>query len=109
MNVQFKKGVLELVVLLIINQNDEYGYSLVKKISGRMDITEGTVYPILRRLVNEEYVTTYLQASTDGPSRKYYSITSLGKCKLAALKSEWKEFTDIINFFIKENEQNEQG
>ena len=108
MNAQFKKGVLELVVLLIIHQNDEYGYSLVKKISSRMDITEGTVYPILRRLVKEEYVTTYQQASADGPSRKYYRITSIGKEKLASLTSEWQEFTGIIDFFIKESDQHEQ-
>ncbi|MDQ0273696.1 PadR family transcriptional regulator [Cytobacillus purgationiresistens] len=108
MNAQFKKGVLELVVLLIINQDDEYGYSLVKRISNRISISEGTVYPILRRLVKENYLTTYHKESTEGPFRKYYSITSVGKDKLDTLTSEWNEFVDIINFFIKESDVYEQ-
>lgn len=63
MNAQFKKGVLELLVLLIINQDDEYGYSLIKKISNQMSISEGTVYPILKRLVQDQYVSTYQKPS----------------------------------------------
>jgi len=59
MNAQFYKNVLELIVLLIISKEDEYGYSLVKKISNKIIISEGTVYPILRRLVKENYLASY--------------------------------------------------
>ncbi|WP_414049735.1 PadR family transcriptional regulator [Macrococcus animalis] len=103
MNIQFKKGVLELIVLLILNKNDEYGYSLIKKITDRITISEGTVYPILRKLVLEEYLETYYQPSTEGPARKYYSMTPKGKLRLKNLLDEWKDFISIIEFFIKEN------
>lgn len=105
MNAQFKKGVLELIVLLIINKRDEYGYALVKKISSKIVISEGTVYPILRRLVKEKHLTTYHQESTEGPFRKYYTITKDGVDKLEDLKFEWNEFFLIINRFIKENDK----
>ena len=68
MNVQFKKGALELIVLLIIKK-DQYGYSLVQNISRYMTIAEGTVYPLLRRLVKSGELSTYYQPSTEGPSR----------------------------------------
>ncbi|MEK4761141.1 PadR family transcriptional regulator [Viridibacillus sp. FSL E2-0187] len=108
MNAQFKKGVLELIVLLIINKEDEYGYALVKKISSKITISEGTVYPILGRLVKEKHLTTYHQESTEGPFRKYYKITKDGMDKLETLKFEWKEFFLIINRFIEENDKLEQ-
>ncbi|MEY8749405.1 PadR family transcriptional regulator [Alkalihalobacillus sp. NPDC078783] len=108
MNAQFKKGVLELVVLLIIKKDDEYGYSLVKKISSKILISEGTVYPILRRLVSENYLTTYHKESNEGPFRKYYKITQEGTQKLNALKYEWNEFFLIINRFVEENGEIEQ-
>lgn len=108
MNAQFKKGVLELIVLLIINKEDEYGYSLVKKISNKIVISEGTVYPILRRLVKEKHLTTYNKESKEGPFRKYYRITKNGINKLETLKFEWNEFFLIINCFIEENDKLEQ-
>lgn len=98
MNAQFKKGVLELLVLLIINQDDEYGYSLIKKISNQMSISEGTVYPILKRLVQDQYVSTYQKPSGRNEIRKYYHITEAGKEKLIQLKSDWHEFAAIIDF-----------
>lgn len=75
MNVQFKKGVLELCVLVLLDKQDRYGYELVQKISDQIEISEGSVYPLLRRLTKEEYFTTYLQESTEGPPRKYYTLT----------------------------------
>ncbi len=59
MNSQFKKGALELIVLLIIKRDDQYGYSLVQNISRYMTIAEGTVYPLLRRLVKSGELATY--------------------------------------------------
>jgi len=92
MNSQFKKGALELIVLLIIKKDDQYGYSLVQNISRHMSIAEGTVYPLLRRLVKNGELTTYYQPSTEGPARKYYRITDQGIQRLADLLQEWQLF-----------------
>ena len=78
-NTQFKKGVLELLVLLIVEKKDKYGYELVEEVSKIVDVNEGTIYPILKRLTNEGYFETYLEESKEGPIRKYYHITALGK------------------------------
>ena len=75
MNIQFKKGVLELLVLSLLIDKDRYGYELVEEISGHINISEGTIYPLLRRLKNDGYVDTYLQESQTGPPRKYYKLT----------------------------------
>lgn len=102
MNVQFKKGVLELCVLVLLNKQDRYGYELVQKISDQIEISEGSVYPLLRRLTKEEYFTTYLRESTEGPSRKYYKLTDKGREYLYELIDEWNEFTQGVNQLIKE-------
>ena len=102
MNVQFKKGVLELCVLVLLNKQDRYGYELVQKISGQIEISEGTVYPLLRRLTKEEYFTTYLKESTEGPSRKYYTLTEKGRQYLNQLLRDWEEFTAGVNQLIEE-------
>lgn len=72
MNAQFKKGVLELIVLAAVEQKDMYGYELVAEVSKVVNVKEGTIYPILKRLTNEHYFETYLRESTEGPPRKYY-------------------------------------
>lgn len=102
MNVQFKKGVLELCVLVLLEKHDRYGYELVQKISDQIAISEGSVYPLLRRLTKEGYFTTYLQESSEGPSRKYYKLTESGRKYLYELLNEWKQFTNGVNELIKE-------
>ena len=107
MNSQFKKGVLELIVLVSVNKRDMYGYELVLEVSKVVDVNEGTIYPLLKRLTNENYFETYLQESTERPSRKYYKITVLGQKRLKELKDVWREFSDSVNNFIKESDENE--
>ncbi|PTF28259.1 PadR family transcriptional regulator [Staphylococcus cohnii] len=107
MNSQFKKGALELIVLLIIKRDDQYGYSLVQNISRHMSIAEGTVYPLLRRLVKNGKLTTYYQPSSEGPARKYYKVTDQGNDRLADLLHEWRSFSSIVEIFIKESEWND--
>lgn len=107
MNTQFKKGALELIVLLIIKKEDQYGYSLVQNISRYMTIAEGTVYPLLRRLVKSGELATYYQPSSEGPSRKYYSLTEQGLERLDILKNEWDLFSKAVNQFIEKSEANE--
>ena len=102
MNIQFKKGVLELCVLALLDKQDRYGYELVQKISERIAISEGSVYPLLRRLAKEEYFTTYLQESKEGPSRKYYHLADKGREYLRRLRNEWIQFSAGVNEVIKE-------
>ncbi|WP_010651936.1 PadR family transcriptional regulator [Oceanobacillus massiliensis] len=102
MNIQFKKGVLELCVLVLLDKQDRYGYELVQKISCQIDISEGSVYPLLRRLTKEGYFTTYLKESKEGPPRKYYRLTAEGRNYLHELLQEWKDFTNGVDQLIKE-------
>lgn len=100
MNAQFKKGVLELCVLTMISRKDHYGYELVEEISKVLEISEGTLYPILRRLTEEKYFETYLQESSGGPPRKYYRITSTGKEFQKEQLRMWNEFNEQIATLI---------
>lgn len=109
MNIQFKKGVLELCVLAMLNNKDCYGYELVEMISGNILISEGTIYPLLKRLKEEGYFTTYLQESQEGPPRKYYSITDLGRQTKKELEDEWYTFIKGVSRIIKEGQKNEQN
>lgn len=102
MNTQFKKGVLELIVLLAVSKKDMYGYELVMEVSKVVDVNDGTIYPLLKRLTNENYFETYLVDSKEGPTRKYYKITVLGNQRLQELKQSWSVFAKSVNQFIKE-------
>jgi PadR family transcriptional regulator, regulatory protein PadR len=108
-NIQFKKGVLELCVLSMLDKKDCYGYELVEIISKNIMISEGTIYPLLRRLKDEGYFTSYLQESQEGPPRKYYQITKIGKQTKEALEDEWDGFVEGVNRIIKEVDINEQN
>jgi PadR family transcriptional regulator PadR len=100
MNPQFKKGVLELSVLAMIGRRDYYGYELVEEISKVLEISEGTLYPILRRLTEEKYFETYLKESSEGPPRKYYRITKPGKEFQKEQIKQWLEFNQQIETLI---------
>jgi PadR family transcriptional regulator PadR len=100
MNIQFKKGILELCVLVVLCRRDYYGYELVQAISGNIDIAEGTIYPLLRRLTKEGYFTTYIQESAEGPARKYYRITERGKSYQVELLDEWNKFISGVDALI---------
>ena len=102
MNAQLKKGALELCVLSQLVKGDKYGYELTEKISAEMSIAGGTLYPILRRLKEEDYVTTYLVESESGPARKYYSLTEKGKEYQMAVKQEWAAFSTAVERLITE-------
>ena len=101
MNIQFKKGVLEICVLSVLAHKDCYGYELVNEISKRIDISEGTIYPLLRRLKDEGLVTTYLQESGDGPPRKYYRLTETGKEKEHSQRDEWMQFAASVTALLE--------
>lgn len=100
MNAQFKKGALELCVLSQLKNADCYGYELTEAISNKMSISTGTLYPILKRLKDEQYVETYLVESEEGPARKYYHLTEKGQTHQGNLKLEWLSFVSAINQLI---------
>ena len=101
MNIQFKKGVLELCVLSLLLKRDFYGYQLVEHISEYISISEGTIYPLLRKFRNEGYVTNYLEESQEGPPRKYYTLTPRGKEAYEQLDLEWESFVAGVNNIIR--------
>jgi len=84
---QLKKGALNLCVLALLARRDMYGYELVSAISRDIEISEGTIYPLLKRIREEKYVTAYLLESQEGPPRKYYSITPTGLAEKRRLEA----------------------
>lgn len=106
MNIQFKKGVLDLLVLAVLEKKDMYGYDLSEVLSQSIQISAGTVYPILRKLKDEGLVSTYLSEESAGPARKYYKLTNLGFKKFAESKKEWLEFIKLT-IDVLEGEPNE--
>lgn len=102
MNTQLKKGVLELCVLCMLSDRDCYGYELVSEISKNIAISDGTIYPLLRRLNSEGYFESYLLESQEGPPRKYYRLTQLGRNTKEELLTEWASFVKGVNNIIHE-------
>ena len=100
MNAQLKKGVLELIVLESVRKKDMYGYELVEEVSKVVDVNEGTIYPLLKRLTNEKYFETYLRESTEGPPRKYYHLTAAGVLYRDELEHEWTQLADQVWLFL---------
>ena len=94
MNPQFKKGVLELIVLEAVRRKDRYGYELVEEVSRVIDVNEGTIYPLLKRLTNEHYFETYLRESTEA-----------GILYRDSLAKEWIEFQQQVGRYLKEGEE----
>jgi len=107
MNIQFKKGVLELCVLALLTKKNRYVYDLVNEISKNVEISEGTIYPLLRRLKNVGYVTTYLQESQEGAPRKYYKLTASGQKITEELKKDWYDFVEKVSSLLEGGEANE--
>lgn len=103
MNIQYKKGVLELCVLSRLYREDCYGYDISEYISKYIDISDGTIYPILRKLKGDGLVTTYLSEESGGPPRKYYKLTQLGRDEYMAAKTEWLNFIQTVEKLLKED------
>lgn len=101
MNFQFKKGVLELCVLSMLDKRDCYGYDVSEFLSRHIDISESTMYPILRKLKMEGLVTTYIDEDSGGPPRKYYKLTRSGKEVYASGKNEWTVFANTIQNILE--------
>lgn len=104
MNIQYKKGVLELCVLSLLKKHDCYGYELSEYLSMHINIADGTVYPILRKLKSEGLLTTYLQEDSGGPPRKYYSLTSLGREVYEKERAEYLNFAKRVEILLEDDD-----
>ena len=102
MNTQFRKGVLEICVLALISKKDMYGYEIVQNISKVINVNEGTIYPILRRLTKDAFFEAYILESSEGPARKYYKVTDAGKDYLNKMINEWNDFVGAINLILND-------
>ena len=107
MSTQFKKGVLELCVLAVLRYKACYGYELVQTISENIEITEGTIYPLLRRLKKDGYCETYIEESEEGPARKYYRLTEKGKEYKETMENEWTTFVRGVTKILEKGENHE--
>ena len=102
MDIQMKRGLLDVCVLASIKNEDSYGYQIIKDIKPYVEISESTLYPILRRLEANELLTVY-SAEFNGRLRKYYHITKLGLERIESFRQEWREIMSIYEFVTKED------
>lgn len=100
MDIQLKRGLLDVCVLASIKNEDSYGYKIIKDVKPYMELSESTLYTILKRLETAKMLTVRT-AEHDGRLRKYYSITDLGLKRIEDFKDEWKEITALYNYVIK--------
>lgn len=108
MEAQLKRGLLEVCALAAIRNEDSYGYKIIRDMQPYVEVSESTLYPILRRLETAELLTVYSQEH-GGRLRKYYHITEAGLARLALFMEEWKEIESIYNFIVQEEKGNEQN
>ena len=95
--VQLKKGVLELCVLALLSRGDGYAYDIAARLAKGIDMGEGTIYPLMRRLQSDGLVESYLQESASGPPRKYYRLTAAGQDSFTRQKAEWSAFSRAVD------------
>lgn len=106
MDIQLKRGLLDVCVLAAIKDRDSYGYQIIKDMKPYVEISESTLYPILRRLEAAELLTVHA-VEHNGRLRKYYHITPSGLERIRLFADEWKEIVSIYNFIIIEEKVNE--
>ncbi|MEG0527627.1 MAG: PadR family transcriptional regulator [Longicatena sp.] len=103
MDIQLKKGLLEICVLTVLKKEDSYGYKIVKDISPYIEISESTLYPILRRLESNECLDIY-SVEHNGRLRKYYKITNVGLAAIDDFLNDWQQVMDVYDFIKGGNE-----
>jgi len=96
LQVQLKKGVLEMCVLALLSKGDNYAYEIASQMADAVGMGEGTIYPLMRRMQNDGLVSTYLVESASGPPRKYYKLTRSGAMALKSQISDWKDFEAAV-------------
>lgn len=99
MEIQLKKGLLDIVVLSSLIRQDSYGYKIIQDVSSVIEVSESTLYPILRRLELGDFLSTY-NVEYGGRLRKYYKLTQAGMNKIKAFLEEWSELKSIYEFIL---------
>ena len=107
MDIQIKRGLLDVCVLAAIKDEESYGYQIIKDIKPFVEISESTLYPILRRLEAAELLEVH-SVEHNGRLRKYYRITPGGLARIEEFKREWGEILCIYKFIAGEVEENEE-
>ena len=102
MDTQLKRGILDVCVLRAIQNEDSYGYKIIKDMKPYLEMSESTLYTILKRLELSKMLTIY-SIEHNGRLRKYYRITKLGLSRIEEFKKEWKEVMKVYQFVIKED------
>ena len=108
MDIQLKRGLLDVCVLAAIKDEDSYGYKIIKDMKPYIELSESTLYTILKRLETAQMLTVRT-VEHDGRLRKYYHITGAGIERIEAFKEEWREVMSIYKFVTKEDEKNDQA
>lgn len=106
MDIKLRRGILDVCILASIKSEDSYGYKIIKDIKPYIEISESTLYPILRRLEAAELLTVH-NVEHNGRLRKYYHITELGLRRIEDFKEEWKEIMSIYKFITREDNRHE--
>ena len=101
MDIQLKRGLLDVCVLAAIQDGESYGYRIIKEMKPYLEMSESTLYTILKRLETAGMLTVRT-AEHDGRLRKYYRITDRGWARLAEFREEWKEIMTVYRFVIRE-------
>lgn len=104
MDIQLKRGLLDVCVLAAIKNEDSYGYQIIKDMKPYVELSESTLYPILRRLEGANMLTVYT-VERNGRLRKYYHITEQGIKRIGDFKEEWKEILAIYQFVSREENE----
>lgn len=102
---QMLKGVLSMLLLHLVHQQEDYGYSLAVRLqdSGFPGLAEGTVYPALSRLESQDMLESRLVRSTGGPARKYYALTAAGDAELARSRQSWTALVDAVSAIVTDS------
>ena len=106
MDIQLKRGLLDICVLAAIKSEDSYGYKIIKDVKPYIELSESTLYTILKRLETVNMLTVRTTEHC-GRLRKYYHITDIGLKRIDEFKNEWKEILSIYQFVVKEDESHE--
>jgi len=99
MDAQLKRGLLDACLLAILAQGESYGYKIIQSAQTVMAIRESTLYPILRRMEQQGYLSTY-QQEHNGRLRKYYSITPAGEERLENFRAEWRDAKQMVDYIM---------
>ena len=106
MDIQLKRGLLDVCVLAAIRNNDSYGYQIIKDMKPYLELSESTLYTILKRLESAKMLTDKM-VEYQGRLRKYYSITEQGISRIEEFREDWEEIQSIYRFITREDDSNE--